>query len=239
LGSLTDQQLDELERRFHEGQPEPLPADDERAQLHRTHLARRLLRRRGYGVPPVERRARRLFGTPALAVLAALAAVSFAGALPSLRYWLSSAPPIDLGRAPRGYQLDGVPDGAFVKLEGIASPKRGSYSRFLREHEVFALVGSRILVDRAQPPDESLKGYGFRYSGDGRLARASTDHRWDAVRAAFADAGELPRDGELFVIEDGSSPRRGLRVPLEGGAWLLLFAVCAAVIGRRALHKFR
>src|SRR5205823_2415737 len=105
------------------------------------------------------------------------------------------------------------------------------------EHEVFPLIGSRILIDRPQAPDESLKGYGFRYAGEGRLQRASSDPRWDAARATFAERGELPAQGELYVVQDGEVPGRGLRTPLEAGAWALLGLVCLALAARRLLRS--
>lgn len=258
--SPPEEHLDALERRFHEGEaagPELAPAsppgggeaapegraqagddpdDLDMAALRATHLGRRLARRRGHALVSRERRPVRLFGSWALAALALLGSWGFAGTVPELRYWLSSAQPIDLGRM-GAYRLEGVPDGAYVKVEGIASPKRGTWSRMLGEHELFPLVASRILVDRARAPDPALKGFGFRYAGEGRLTWARPEGRWAGVREQFEKAGELGREGAVAVIEDGVAPWRGWRTPLESGAWALLVVACVAVLSRRALRS--
>ena len=199
--------------------------------LRGTVLARKLARRRGYGLVAREPRVRRGLSTWALAAIAALSAWSFSGVLPDLRYWLSSGAPRDLGHLGAYAPLDAIPDGTFVRIEGIASPRRGSYSRFLRDHEVFPLIGSRILVDRPHAPDDSLRGYGFRYKGDGRLSRAGS--HYEGVREQFAQAGELSRTGELWVLEDGASPHRGLRTPLEALFWAGLGTLAALSALRR------
>ena len=105
------------------------------------------------------------------------------------------------------------------------------------DHEVFPLIGSRNLVDRPGRPDDSLRGYAFRYSGEGRLARASGDQRWDGVRASFAAAGELSKESEIYFIEDGLAPRHGLRLPAATALWSLLCATCLAIVLRRAFAK--
>lgn len=251
-----DQALDELARRFHAGESQPASGESPAAaaldvdevleaevpddDLRGTLLARRLSRRRGYGLPAREAKVRNLFGNWALLALAALSAWSFASALPDIRYWLSSAKPLDLGHL-GGYSdpssLSGAADGAYVHLEGVASPKRGTYSRFLREHEVFPLLASRFLIDRPGTPNDSLRGYGFRYSGDGRLWRASSESRFAGVREQFVKAGELAAVGEVYVIEDGVAPRRGFGAPLEFVLWGGLCTLCLAVVVRRKLRR--
>jgi hypothetical protein len=127
--------------------------------------------------------------------------------------------------------LEQVPDGSFVRVEGIASPRRGAYSRFLSQHEVFPLIASRLLVDRRQAPDDSLRGYAFPFHGEGRLSRAGS--RYEGVVDQFVHLQELPRDA--WVLEDGVVPRRGLRMPLEALFWLLLVIGPLAVALRRLL----
>ena len=211
--------------------------DDEdgfdRVALRATHLGRRLARRRGHALTAREKKPTRLFGSWALFALSLLGAWGLASALPDLRYWLSSAPPLDLGRM-GAYRLDGVADGAYVKVEGIASPRRGSWSRLMTEHELFPLIGSRILVDRRRAPDPGMKGFGFKYAGEGRLSMVTDESRWAGVREQFAVAGEVSKEGLVVVLEDGVVPRRGLRVPLEAAAWTALIAVSFAVLVRRA-----
>lgn len=241
-----DKSLDDLARRFHQGevQPAAVPAeadgDDDLSadDLRGTLLAQRFARRRGgTGLPPREPKVRILFGTWGLFALAALGAFSLASALPDLRYWVSGAKPIDLGHLGAYPDLSGLPDGAFVQLEGVASPKRGTYSRFFREHEVFPLLASRFLIDRPGSPDESQRGYGFRYAGKGRLWRTSRETRFEGVREQFVKAGELAATGEVYVIEDGLAPRRGLRAPLEALLWAGLSALSLTVVLRRRLRR--
>ena len=228
---MKNEELEELERRFHAG--EAAPQEDVPGP---SLLAQRLARRRGYGIAQREGRPRRLFSTISLIVLALLGAWGLAGAFPALRYWMSKAAPIDVGRL-GAYRPQGAPDGSFVRVEDFASPRRGTYSRLWRDHEVFALVGSRILVDRAQPADDSLRGFGFRYRGEGRIQRLSADPRYDGPRQQLAQLGELPAEGEVWVIEDGIAPRRGWRAPLESGLWTALTLVCCLVALRRAFRS--
>ena len=242
--------LDELERQFHAGEVIPLRKRDEGTGAHEEHedlddeealkgtiLAQRLARRRGYGVAAREKRPpQRFLHTFTLVSLALISGWALAGKVPALQYWLSSAPPIDIGRL-GAYHPDKAPGGAYVKVEGIAQPGRLSFSSALREHELFVLLGSRILVDRLGAPDESLKGYGFRYQGEGRLQRLSQAPEYEGVRKQLAEKGEIAREGEVWILEDGAVPRRGFRTPLEAGFWALLCGVCASVAVRRLLRK--
>jgi len=167
-----------------------------------------------------------------------LSAWAVYGEVPELRYWLSRDPPINLGHL-GGYTLEQAHEGAFVHIEGIASPKRASYSRMFSEHELFPLIASRVLVDRAQAPDESMRGFGFRYSGEGRLVRAEEGGKWDAVRRQFVEANELARSGDIWVLEDGVSPHRGWRLPLEAGAWAAACLGSAAVLLARLRRRLQ
>lgn len=231
-----DENLDELARRFHAGEAPPAPPPgDERDELRGTLLAQRLARRRGYGVQAVEPKVRPRLSSWALALIAALAAWSLWGLGPELRYWSSAQPARDLGHLGAYAPLDAVPDGSFVRLEGLASPKRGTYARFFREHELFPLIGSRLLIDRAAPPDPSLRGYAFPYRGEGRLTRAGA--RYQGVRDQFVQAGELARAGDVWVVEDGVAPRRGLRIPLEAALWAGLAAASLATIATRLARR--
>ncbi len=251
----SDHDLDELARRFHDGEAPAVVAsgsaatsaganadasrdglaDDELSieELKRTALGQRLARRRGYAVSAREQKTRHLLSAWGLAGVMLLAAWSVGSLLPEIRYWTSSATPIDLGHV-GGYQLDQARDGAFARVEGIASPTRGHYSSMFSEHELFPLMASRILVDRARAPDESLRGFGFRYAGDGRLVRAEAGSKWDTIRRQFTDASELSRTGDIWVLEDGVSPRRGWRTPVEVGFWSALFLSCAVTLALRA-----
>ncbi|MBS2025784.1 MAG: hypothetical protein JST92_25570 [Deltaproteobacteria bacterium] len=211
-------------------------ADDpdaiDRVALRSTHLGRRLARRRGYAIEARQRKPRKLFGNWSLLILSLVGAWGLASVWPEFSYWISSGPPRDLGRM-GAYQIESVPDGSYVKVQGVASPKRGSWSRLFTDHEVFPLIASRILVDRRQAPDPGLKGYGFIYQGEGRLSIVEVDGRWAGVREQFAQAGEVSKDGPLVVIEDGLVPRKGARVPAEVALWLALVLVPLAVLVRR------
>ena len=245
--------LEDLERRFHEGETGPMPAggaagapeapiddpDDESERLLRSSaLGRRLAKRRGYAVRAREQKTRTLLSSWGLGGVLALSLWSASGAWPQLAWWLSSAPPVDLGHL-GAYDLSRARDGVFAHVEGVASPKRGTYSRFFGQHELFPLIASRVLVDRAGEPDESARGLAFRYSGEGRLHRAEPDGKWAAVREKFYAAGELAREGDVWVLEDGVAPRRGWRTPTEFGFWAALAAACAGLLARRIRGRLR
>jgi hypothetical protein len=257
IPSAMPDELDELERRFHrgdvlvagpagsDGAGTSAPAADggpasesERASLRTTELGRRLARRRGYALAAGEPKPRRLFSSWGLGGLLLVGLWSLVGSLPALGYWLSRTPPIDLGHL-GAYHLEAARDGAYAKVQGIASPKRGTYSRFLAEHELFPLIASRILVDRARPADDSLRGFGFQFNGEGRLHRAEAGGRWEHVREQFVQAGELARQGDLWVLEEGASPGKGFAAPLESGLWLLLCCAPALVLLRRLRARIR
>ena len=244
--------LDELAKGFHRGESAPsaapaalapaaarsgldasLDASDD--ELRNTVLARKLARRRGFGLPGREPQVRPRLSTWALAAVAALSVWSLLGLAPEARYWLSAAAARDIGRLGAYATLDPLPDGVYVRAQGVASPRRGSYSRFLSQHEVFTLIGSRLLIDRRNAPDDSLRGYGFQYSGAGRLSRAGA--RYQGIRDQFTELGELPRTGEVWVLEDSVVPRRGLRLPLEASLWLVLLAGSLFFAGRRLLRR--
>jgi hypothetical protein len=236
--------LEDLERQFHAGEAKPAPAapadghevddaEDEKDRLMRqSALGRRLAKRRGYAVRAREPKTRTLLSSWGLGGVLALSLWSAWGAWPQLAWWLSNAPPIDLGHL-GAYDLSRAQDGVFARVEGIASPKRGSYSHF-GQHELFPLIASRILVDRAGEPDDSARGLAFRYSGSGRLHRAEAEGKWAAVREKFYSAGELAKEGDVWVLEDGVAPRKGWSTPAEFGGWILAAAACAAVLIRRA-----
>lgn len=204
-------------------------ADD----LRSTALGKRLAQRRGYAIAAREPKTRRLLSSWGLGGVLLLSLWSLWGTWPEARYWLSREAPADLGHL-GGYRLEDARDGAFTRVEGIASPKRATYSRMFGEHELFPLIASRILIDRAGSPDESLRGYGFHYSGEGRLVRVGEGSKWEAVREQFVSQGELARGGDVWVLEDGVSPHRGMIIPLQVGGWLLLALACAGAILIRA-----
>jgi hypothetical protein len=237
--------LDELERQFHANEHAPGPAapqgepsldepsDDERDRLLRdSALGRRLAKRRGHALRGREPKTRRMLSSWGVAGVLAIALWSAAGAWPSFAWWLSAQPPIDLGHL-GSYDYSQARDGLYARAEGVASPKRGTYSRLGGEHELFPLVASRILVDRAGPPDDAARGLAFHYSCAGRLSRAEPGGKWEAVREKFYAQGELAKEGDVWVLEDGVEPRKGLAVPLEFALWALLALACAAVLLRR------
>ena len=260
-----DDALDHLERKFHEGAAggavpagpgaapaasapaaASAPSDDaalldalDEQALRGTNLGRRLARRRGYAIAAREPRTRqKLLSAWGLGGVALLAAWSLWGAWPALSYWLSRDLPVDLGHL-GAYDLAGARDGAFAKAAGIASPKRGTYSRFFGQHELFPLIASRILVDHDGPPDEAARGLAFRWSGEGRLRRAEADGKWAAVREQFLASGELAREGDVWVLEEGVSPGLGWAAPLEAGAWAAVCVLCLAVLARRLNERLR
>ena len=84
-----------------------------------------------------------------------------------------------------------------------------------------------------------MKGFGFRYSGEGRAWLVGEEGRWSGVRGQFADANEVSREGVVVLIEDGVAPRKGLRIPLEALGWLGLLTVSVGVLVVRARRPSR
>jgi hypothetical protein len=241
----------ELERRFHEGKvapeaagvptgvPHVPPSGVEAAELESlrsSNLGRRLAKRRGFALAAPDAPAPRVLSTWALAILCAVAAWSLWSAREPLTYWLSNEPAIDLGHL-GAYDLGRAREGAFAKAQGIASPQRGTSGHLSGEHELFPLVASRILVDRPGAPDPAAKGYGFPWTGEGRLSRADPGGRWAAVREKFVALGELARTGDVWVLEQGVVPGKGVALPLEVAAWTLLGIVSGGLLLRRALAR--
>ncbi len=211
------------------------PSHDE---LRSGALGQRLAKRRGYSLPAREPKTRRLLSSWGISAVLALSLWSLAGTWGDVRYYLSKTPPIDLGHL-GGYHLDAAREGAFAKVSGVASPKRASYSRFFSEHELIPLIGSRILIDRDGSPSDDLRGFAFQYTGQGRLLRAEEGGKWGAVREQFSEAGELARQGDVWVLEDGLSPHQGMRVPLEVGGWGALSLACLAALLARLRARMR
>jgi len=257
----SDDELDSLAAQFHAG--EGLPAESKDAKgaakteardsdldrdsdaeddaldldaLRSSALGKRLSQRRGYAIAAREPKPKRLLSSWGLAIVMGLSLWSLWGVVPDLKYWVSDAKPIDLGHL-GGYHLESAADGAYAHVEGIASPKRASYSRLFTEHELFPLIASRILIDRAQAADESMHGYGFPYSGEGRLVRAAEGSKWDAVREQFVNADELAHAGDIWLLEEGLSPRKGWRIPLEVGSWAAAALACAITLLLRAKKR--
>ena len=94
-------------------------------------------------------------------------------------------------------------------------------------------------MDRPQAPDEAARGLAFRWSGEGRLHRAEPGGKWATVREQFFNHGELAREGDVWVLEEGTSPGRGWAAPLESGLWGLTCLGCLALLARRLSRRLR
>lgn len=206
----------------------------------------------GYVAPP----RRSAFPPSFLFVLAAALAALALEPSADLGYHLAGpSAPIDLGR-PAAYDFAAAEDGALATIEGIASPKRGSYSQWGDEWEVFALVGAPVLVRRepgAKPPGEnvaelvSLRGRLMKLedapsSFFERLFRPAS--RYTSLRLAFQARGELPLGRTIWLLLDDEVPRSNfsaILVPLLlwAGAGLVLFAAVRARLRRPAPRRPR
>ncbi len=143
----------------------------------------------------------------------------------------------DLGH-PGEYHFEGAQDGSLATIAGFASSRRGTYSQYSSQYEVFALVGLPVLVRRAPtptPPKDSAE----LYQGRGRLIRLERGSasyferllrpsaRYSTVRAQFESFGELPLGKPQWILLEDDVPRQNKSVvlwPLVLWAGVIFFA---------------
>ena len=200
----------------------------------------------GYVAPP----RRSVFPPSFLAVLAGCLAVLAVEPSVDLGWHLfGPTESIDLGE-PANYRFDDLADGQRVRLEGIASPRRGSYTRWGEEWEAFALIGTPLLVRREPGPRPdanaaelvTVEGRLMRLDASGsgfveRLLRPAA--RFTPLKLTFEARGELPPGRDVFLVLDGELPRSSLSsilLPFVLWGLCLLVAVSAvrATLRRRA-----
>lgn len=173
-------------------------------------------------MPPKKRH---VFSHWAMLGVAAVAAFFLWGERDPLRYYLSNEQPIDVGHFGNTHP-EGSEAGHWVKLSGIASPVRGTYTRFFTEYELLHLIGTPILVQRAEGKDVAeYRGYAFNWKGEGRLFRLADVPELEGVRKAFAEKGELSETSEVFLVKEGDVPRRGWGPLGPIAVYLALFGV--------------
>lgn len=161
---------------------------------------------------------------------------------------------IDLGR-PADYHLDRAVDGAPVHVEGLATPRRGSFSRWGTDYQVLSLATVPVLVRRAPEPvpPSNVAEY---YKGDGRLVKLEEHRagfferlvrpsaRYTGIRQTFAALGDIPAGGTAWLLLEGDLPRRsftGIAVPIALWALVGLFVFLGlrSLRRRRALAEWR
>lgn len=152
---------------------------------------------------------------------------------------------IDLGH-PANYSLDSLADGQRVRIEGMASPRRGSYTRWGERWEVFALIGTPLLV-RTTPGDAPEPNEAVSVQVEGRLVKLDASSssflerlvrpasRYSALKLTFEALGELPPGRTVFLVLDGVVPRSSfLAIAWPFVLWgLCLFAAASAVRATR------
>lgn len=158
---------------------------------------------------------------------------------------------LELGE-PAHYRLDALGDGQRVRVEGIASPRRGTYTRWGETWEVFALIGTPLLV-RTVPGDLPEKNVAERVTVEGRLVKLDASgssfferlvrpaSRYSALKLTFEALGELPAGRPAFLVLDGVVPRSSffnIAWPFVLWGLCLLVAVSAvrATLRRRVPH---
>lgn len=163
-----------------------------------------------------------------------------------------SSEAVDLGH-PADYHFDALADGQRVKLEGMASPRRGTYTRWGEQWEVFALVGTPLLV-RAVPGERPNGQVATQVKVDGRLIRLDASpagflerlvrpaSRYTTLKLTFEALGELPAGRSVFLVLDGVVPRSSFfAIALPFVLWgLCLLAAAGAVratLRRRLQHS--
>lgn len=200
----------------------------------------------GYVAPPK----RAVFPPSFLAVIAACLGMLAIEPTADLSWHLfGPSAAVELGE-PGQYRFDALADGLWVRLEGIASPRRGNYSRWGDQWEVYALVGTPLLV-RARPGTQVEANTAELVSVQGRLLRLDTSAsgfverllrpaaRYTSLKLTFEALGELPADRATYLVLDGDVPRSSLFAlasPLVLWGLCLLVAVTAvrSTLRRRA-----
>lgn len=160
----------------------------------------------------------------------------------------TSATPLELGE-PANYRFERLQEDAFVRVEGIASPRRGSYTRSGEAYEVFALVGTPLLVRKEKStapraPDVAelmvLEGRVLKLEPRAsgffeRLVRPAS--RYNSLKLKFDALGELPPGRTAFLLLDGQVPRLGFLSLLFPLALWGLSLTLVGVALRRALER--
>jgi len=166
---------------------------------------------------------------------------------PALRYWLSTAQPVDLG-APGSYRLDRSADGLYARIEGAPGPHASRFRKLGTRYEIVALKGTDLLVRRAldplsppalpgrpEPPPDPAP-----FIAQGRLVLdRSIPEYSQAFQQLVAHGDAEPRGGHLYVLLDGERPRAGARVPAEAAGLLALAVLNAAALARYAARSRR
>lgn len=187
----------------------------------------------GYVAPPK----RAVFPPSFLAVVAVcLAALALEPTADLAWHLFGPSVSIDLGE-PASYRFDALADGQRVRLEGIASPKRGSYARWGRQWEVYALVGTPLLV-RARPGPRVDAHTAEVVAVEGRLVQLDASPsgflerlvrpaaRYTSLKLTFEALGELPADRTTYLVLDGDLPRSS---PFALATPLVLWGLCLFV----------
>jgi len=155
-----------------------------------------------------------------------------------LVYFFQSSQPLDLGRAEE-LTMRPLPDGAFVRVEGVARDMCIRAEVFSTKLRFLYLMGSelgaRILIEGPDPGGQCLGAVERVF--EGRLLDLAKTDRFDAVvhyyRENFSSA---PRSGPLYILEQGVRPGQAWYYPLIMGL-LLALAVTNFLLRRRARHR--
>jgi hypothetical protein len=163
---------------------------------------------------------------------------------PAIAYWLSTEPAVDLGSV-GAYQLDRCRDGIFARIEGVPGASASRFRRLGTRYEIVALRGTNVLVRRSLPPlDPATAREGrepppdpARFSAQGRLVLDQSIAEYAQAFQHLVGRREVElREGHLYVLLDGDSPRAGWRVPAEALALAALALLNAAALARFALR---
>ncbi len=180
---------------------------------------------------------RPLFSHWALFAISAISLFFLVQQRDSVTYWLSNTPRIDIGHFSDTHP-EMAPSGSWVTVAGIASPVRGTYTRFFTAYELLHLLSSPVIVLRPEGKDVAeYRGYGFRYTGEGRLMRLSDVPELAEVRERFSEKGEIRRDAEVYLLKEGEIPRRGVGPWGAVAIYFFLFAGTLTVGWRRLAAK--
>jgi len=159
-----------------------------------------------------------------------------------LGYFFAPGQPVELGAAE---ELAPAPlaDGTFVRLSGVArdmcirAEVASGRMRYL--YLLGSETGARMLVQSPAPPGEGCAGAVER-SFEGRLRDLDRTDMYAAVLGYYRENfPAAPRDGPMYLLEDGLRPRDRWAYPAALAGLLLVAAANAALLVRRARRRAR
>ncbi len=166
---------------------------------------------------------------------------------PALRYWLSSAEPVELG-APGAYHLERSADGLYARIGGAPGPHASRFRKLGAHYEIVAIRGTNVLVRRVLDPLSPSAAPGRTepppdpapFIAQGRLVLDRSIPEYAQAFQQLVSRGDTePRGGHLYVLLDGERPRTGAKVPAEAAGLMALALLNAGALVRYSARSRR